>query len=303
MKTLTLSSATLLLYALGTSAAPAPIEHDKRATTSAPISRVLFKDRSITRVLWKDRTATSAGPTFYPAPVSNPKSSAATLSRPVTTTSSRAATTTTMSRPPTSSATTTSRPATTTSRAATTTSTRAPTTSAAGSPLVTVSSSSRTTTTTSAAPTSTAGADIRTAVLDEHNRFRALHGAAPLTWSQTQADAAASWASHCVFQHSQGAVGPYGENLAANAGEGTGVAAALAGIQLWEDEAPNYDPANPTYSHFTQMVWKSATKLGCALQVCAPGSIFDAQYGNSEFLVCEYDTGNVIGQFAQNVQP
>ncbi|PRQ70202.1 CAP domain-containing protein [Rhodotorula toruloides] len=146
-------------------------------------------------------------------------------------------------------------------------------------------------------------ADIRAAVLDEHNRFRALHGAAPLTWSQTQADAAASWASHCVFQHSQGAVGKYGENLAANAGQGTGVAAALAGIQLWEDEAPDYDPANPTYSHFTQMVWKSATKLGCALQVCAPGSIFDAQYGNSEFLVCEYDTGNVIGQFAQNVQP
>lgn len=90
--------------------------------------------------------------------------------------------------------------------------------------------------------------------MNEHNRFRALHGAAPLTWSQTLADAAASWASHCVFQHSGGTLGPYGENLAANAGEGTGTTAALAGIQLWEDEAPDYNPANPTYSHFTQMV-------------------------------------------------
>lgn len=114
MKTLTLSSATLLLYALGTSAAPAPIEHEKRATTtSAPISRVLFKDRSITRVLWKDRTTTSSGPTFYPAPVSNPKSSA-TSSRATTTSSRVATTTTTTSRPPTSSATTTSLAATTT---------------------------------------------------------------------------------------------------------------------------------------------------------------------------------------------
>lgn len=51
-------------------------------------------------------------------------------------------------------------------------------------------------------------------------------------------------------------------------------------------------------------MWKSTTQLGCALQVCPPGSIFDAQYGNSEYLVCEYAPyGNVAGQYAQNVQP
>ena len=47
-------------------------------------------------------------------------------------------------------------------------------------------------------------------VLNAHNDFRAQHGAAPLTWSDTLANAAQSWADRCVFEHSGGAVGPYG---------------------------------------------------------------------------------------------
>ncbi|BGP13486.1 hypothetical protein JCM10213_001759 [Rhodosporidiobolus nylandii] len=180
-------------------------------------------------------------------------------------------------------------------------------TSAAGSPQATATRAS--TTTTSAAPSSTAGANIRDAALNEHNRFRALHGANALVWDQTLADAAAKWAANCVFQHSQGAVGPYGENLAANAGTGpqpsqTQIVVGLIG--LWEDEASDYDPSNPVYSHFTQMVWKSTTNLGCAMASCPGGTIFDAQYGNSNYLVCEYSPpGNVYpaDNFRANVQP
>jgi len=77
-----------------------------------------------------------------------------------------------------------------------------------------------------------------------------------------------------------------------------------------------YDPKNPVYSHFTQVVWKSTTQVGCAVAKCS--GIFDAKYGvcptvpspgvktdylfdrqPAQFYVCEYSPpGNVIGEFA-----
>ncbi|GAA6008952.1 uncharacterized protein JCM10292_006574 [Rhodotorula paludigena] len=196
--------------------------------------------------------------------------------------------------------TTTARPTTTTSRAATTP------VVVDGSAVATQSGQLPTTAAPSTAPVSTAGADIRDAVLNEHNTFRAQHGAAPLSWSPTLAEAALKWGSRCVFQHSQGAVGPYGENLAASAGSGVTINTALQGIRAWEAEAPEYDPNNPVYSHFTQMVWKSTTQLGCAQVSCPAGSIFPAQYGVNSYLVCEYNPpGNVYpaSNFRANVQP
>ncbi|GAA5900601.1 hypothetical protein JCM5296_005292 [Sporobolomyces johnsonii] len=176
-------------------------------------------------------------------------------------------------------------------------------TTAVGTPQATIATSSRSTTTSSAAPSSTAGADVRTLALNEHNRFRALHNASALVWSQTLADAAAKWAANCVFEHSQGAVGSYGENLAATAGYPTTIV--NGACQPWEAEASEYDPNNPVYSHFTQMVWKGTTELGCVQQICPPGSIFDAAYGNATFYVCEYNPpGNVYpaSNFRANVQ-
>ncbi|GAA5892381.1 hypothetical protein JCM8208_005807 [Rhodotorula glutinis] len=170
----------------------------------------------------------------------------------------------------------------------------------------TVSKASTTTALAAAAPSSTLGSDIRSAVLNEHNTFRALHSAPALVWNQTLADKAASWANKCVFQHSQGALGRYGENLAASAGSGVTVQTALSGIKAWEAEAPDYTPATPNYSHFTQMVWKASKQLGCYQASCPAGSIFDARYGVNSFLVCEYDPpGNVYpaSNFAINVTP
>lgn len=64
-----------------------------------------------------------------------------------------------------------------------------------------------TTTSTAATPSATSDAALASAVLNEHNRFRALHAAPAMTWSEPLASAAAKWAAKCVFQHSQGAVG------------------------------------------------------------------------------------------------
>ncbi|KAG7085363.1 hypothetical protein E1B28_002926 [Marasmius oreades] len=139
--------------------------------------------------------------------------------------------------------------------------------------------------------------DANSDILNAHNSFRAQHGAAALQWSNTLAAAAQKWVDKCQFQHSGGAVGPYGENLAAGTGGFNGV----AGVKLWTDEAKDYDPNNPQPSHFTQVVWKNTKEVGCAIKNCP--NLFDGKFPDAQFLVCEYNPpGNVIGQFPQNVQ-
>lgn len=58
----------------------------------------------------------------------------------------------------------------------------------------------------------TSAADI-SAYLSDHNTVRAEHGANALVWNNTLADAAQTWANKCIWQHSGGTLGPYGENL------------------------------------------------------------------------------------------
>ncbi|TDL28682.1 PR-1-like protein [Rickenella mellea] len=143
----------------------------------------------------------------------------------------------------------------------------------------------------------TSDSDIN-AYLTAHNTIRAQHGASPLTWSNNAAAKAQQWANGCVFKHSGGTLGPFGENLAAGTGSAYGIAAA---VKSWTDEVSQYDPNNPEPSHFTQVVWKGSTQVGCAVQSC--DGIFAASFGKAKFFVCEYSPqGNVIGEFAHNVQ-
>ncbi|PIL30253.1 transporter [Ganoderma sinense ZZ0214-1] len=142
----------------------------------------------------------------------------------------------------------------------------------------------------------TSQADI-TAYLTAHNSVRAQHGAAALTWNETLAGAAQSWVNKCVFKHSGGSLGPYGENLAA----GTGTYPITSAVKSWTNEVSDYDAQNPQPSHFTQVVWKNTKQLGCAVADCS--TIFPPKYGVAHFYACEYyPAGNVIGQFPQNVQ-
>jgi uncharacterized protein YkwD len=73
----------------------------------------------------------------------------------------------------------------------------------------------------------------RTAYLNAHNNERSAHGAKALAWNNTLESAAQSWANKCVFQHSGGSLGPYGEDLAAGTGSGYDIAAAVAS---WTNE-------------------------------------------------------------------
>ncbi|KDQ64355.1 hypothetical protein JAAARDRAFT_166489 [Jaapia argillacea MUCL 33604] len=140
---------------------------------------------------------------------------------------------------------------------------------------------------------------IETGFLAAHNVVRSAHGAGPLVWSSELAQKAQEWASGCQLKQSRGSLGPYGENLAAAAGPG-GFSVESA-VQVWIDDALDYDPSHPTYNHFTQVVWKSSTELGCAVASC--DGIFDAGLGKATYYVCEYNPpGNVVGQAPLNVQ-
>lgn len=45
----------------------------------------------------------------------------------------------------------------------------------------------------------------------------------------------------------------------------------------WPYDIAEYSPSNPQPSHFTQVVWKSSTQVGCAVQSC--NGIFDPSFG------------------------
>ncbi|CUA69707.1 Fruiting body protein SC14 [Rhizoctonia solani] len=134
---------------------------------------------------------------------------------------------------------------------------------------------------------------IRKNYLTTHNNERVKHGAKALTWDNALASSAQAWANQCKFQHSRS-----GENLYA----GTGNPTAAAAVGAWNAESKDYNPRNSQPSHWTQVIWKGTTKLGCALKQCAPGTILDAKYV-ANYYVCHYSpVGNVIGQFPQNVR-
>lgn len=147
-------------------------------------------------------------------------------------------------------------------------------------------------------PAATTGldADAQT-LLDTHNAYRAQHCAPPLTWSPKLAKAAQQWANtlkakDCAFEHSGG---PTGENLAAGT---TGALDAKATVAMWYDEIKGYSFKQPGFSmqtgHFTQVVWRSTTAIGCGKSQCKGLDIW----------VCEYDPpGNWERQYREQVLP
>ncbi|RKP29215.1 PR-1-like protein [Metschnikowia bicuspidata] len=125
-------------------------------------------------------------------------------------------------------------------------------------------------------------------MLKSHNSKRAEHGATPLSWSYDLE----GFAQGCANKYRCGSEldhsnGPYGENLA------LGADSAEDAVNKWNKEATQYD--HSSYSkldHFTQVIWKSTTELGCAFKVCP----------NGKYIICSYyPPGNIIGQGRKNL--
>ncbi|KAJ6164998.1 hypothetical protein N7470_003670 [Penicillium chermesinum] len=187
--------------------------------------------------------------------------------------------------------------------------------------VVTVTATAHATTFVQATPTVpkpasyTSLSDFQDTVLRVSNQYRATHDAASLVWNETLADYSQKWAEKCIWKHSDG---PYGENLA------FGYANASAAVIAWGDEGELYNFQKPTgfteeTGHFTQLVWKSTTGVGCAAVNCgytddktrrdvSPRAADGTSRAQGWYVVCEYTpAGNVVGDhnayFKKNVSP
>ena len=150
------------------------------------------------------------------------------------------------------------------------------------------------------APAPRGQALLRQAMLDGHNAARAPFGEPPLVWDRKLAADAQAYADTLArtgrFAHADQPQGPgrEGENLF------TGTRDAYAYremVDLWVAEGRGYSPAPVPggsrtgrfgdVAHYTQIVWRNATHVGCAL----------ASNRSDDYLVCRYTpAGNVFGE-------
>ncbi|MDE2403804.1 MAG: SCP-like extracellular [Sphingomonadales bacterium] len=136
-------------------------------------------------------------------------------------------------------------------------------------------------------------------VLFAQNGERAQLGLAPLRWNPALVSSAQRWADHLAatarFEHApENRAAPEGENL----WEGTrGYFPPEAMVNAWAREKkyfkPGVFPDNSVtgrvedVGHYTQMVWRDTTEVGCA----------KASNATVDVLVCRYaSAGNYIGE-------
>jgi len=148
--------------------------------------------------------------------------------------------------------------------------------------------------------------DMQT-VLSVHNKERDAVGVQPLTWSNSLAAEAQTWAQQVattgIFDHDPvytglSCTGPcYGENIA-GFNPSLGPSAPGEGVSLWTAEKSDYNGETHTCTavypdscgHYTQMVWQTSREVGCGT---APPGAGGFHYS---VLVCRYDPpGNGAG--------
>ncbi|XP_040005866.1 glioma pathogenesis-related protein 1 isoform X2 [Xiphias gladius] len=126
------------------------------------------------------------------------------------------------------------------------------------------------------------------------------------TWDEGLAITAGEWAKRCVFDHNPHLkdvrrMHPTFPSVGENVWTGhTQLFNVTRAIKKWVDEKVNYNYQMNTCSsicgHYTQVVWESSYKVGCAAQLCPNGvSNFDTKEG--VVFVCNYATaGNINGR-------
>lgn len=143
-----------------------------------------------------------------------------------------------------------------------------------------------------------------------------------LSWDENLAAVAASWAAQCNWSHNPNRTAEYqllaggsdsvGENLFTSTVNppqlsylfGDKDYGLAGGVLGWSQEGDYWHFGSiggtevcdtPPCGHFTQNIWASTTRVGCAYQYCQDGMDFNSDF--KTFLVCNYATsGNYVTQ-------
>ncbi|XP_056132241.1 GLIPR1-like protein 1 [Lampris incognitus] len=128
-----------------------------------------------------------------------------------------------------------------------------------------------------------------------------------MTWDAGLAKTAQAWARHCDFSHNiqlskAGQMHPVFRSVGENLWVGTppSTFTVSRAMDLWVNEKEHYSYRQNTCTdvcgHYTQVVWASSFKVGCAVQVC-PKGVKGTTYKDGALFVCNYATaGNMNGQ-------
>ncbi|XP_029463947.1 cysteine-rich secretory protein LCCL domain-containing 2 [Rhinatrema bivittatum] len=151
-------------------------------------------------------------------------------------------------------------------------------------------------------------------ILQLHNKLRSeVYPAASnmeyMNWDDELERSAEAWAQNCVWDHGpSNLIMSIGQNLAVHWGRYRSPA---FHIQSWYDEVKDYtypyphecnpwcpDKCSGTMcTHYTQIVWATTNKVGCAVNVCTRMNVWGEIWENAVYLVCNYSPkGNWIGE-------
>ncbi|KAG9319210.1 hypothetical protein KVV02_005518, partial [Mortierella alpina] len=123
------------------------------------------------------------------------------------------------------------------------------------------------------------------------------HGAPDLTWSVTMENYANDYLRTCSKGHNYALLnaGKAGENIASGFSAGTDFKSWEWAVNAWYDrEIGNYNYNKPSWNdkvgHFTQLVWKGTTSVGCGkILTCGPGTAPSGKkYPNVYRYLCNY---------------
>ncbi|KAG2489915.1 hypothetical protein HYH03_011552 [Edaphochlamys debaryana] len=156
-------------------------------------------------------------------------------------------------------------------------------------------------------------------LLDAANRLRALHGSPPLEWSTRLAAQAQAYADElagsrgCALRHDAA-----GECLLRVSSVPAPDDSCSSAVNAWYGELAWYDFKTPnayrdnwsnSIGHFTQLVWRDSTQIGCGVGTAAERTVFPSGkvfMGGCKAIVCRFDPpGNAASDaaFKANVLP
>uniref|UniRef100_A0A8V0XJJ5 Peptidase inhibitor 15 n=1 Tax=Gallus gallus TaxID=9031 RepID=A0A8V0XJJ5_CHICK len=143
------------------------------------------------------------------------------------------------------------------------------------------------------------------AILDYHNQVRGkvfppASNMEYMVWDETLAKSAEAWAATCIWDHGPSYLLRFlGQNLSVRTGRYRSI---LQLVKPWYDEVKDYafpypqdcNPRcpmrcyGPMCTHYTQMVWATSNRIGCAIHTCQNMNVWGSVWRRAVYLVCNY---------------